>query len=367
MSREGSREELIRRAVTDRLCAWYGLDPGEITDDRPFAELGLTSRDAVRLAGELGELTGEALPATLLWDAPDLRRLTAAPAQPENGTSPDPGAAPESGAPRTTGALPQPGALPGSGPGIRAAPPVAVIGIGCRLPGGVYGPTAFWQLLSEGRDAVSTVPDGRWDPFLPAGGTAPAEVSPYGAFLDDVTAFDAEFFGISAHEADLMDPQQRLLLEVAREGLDHAALPAPELAGSRTGVFIGISGNEYARLTTADLDAVDAWTPPGAALSIAANRLSYALDLRGPSLAVDTACSSSLVAVHNAVGSLANGESDTALAGGVNLLLSPALTLSFQRAGALAADGRCKTFDAAADGMVRGEGCAVVVLKRLAD
>ncbi|MFE0461088.1 type I polyketide synthase, partial [Kitasatospora sp. NPDC058965] len=334
----------ILATVRERLAERYGLDPAEVRGDRPFAELGLTSRDAVGLAGELRALTGRDLPATLLWEAPTpdllVRRLTQAPAGPARAAE-----------------------RPAPAPAAQAE--VAVVGVGCRLPGGVHGPAAFWQLLAEGGDAVGTVPPGRWDPFLPAGEAA--EVPPHGGFLADVAGFDADFFGIPPGEAALMDPQQRMLLEVAREALDHAAIPAPSLAGSRTGVFVGISGNEYARLTTAAPHLVDPLAPAGSALSIAANRLSYSMDLRGPSLAVDTACSSSLVAVHHAVRSLQSGESDTALAGGVNLLLSPVVTLAFRRAGALAADGRCKPFAAGADGMVRSEGCGVVVLKRLAD
>ncbi|MDT0306370.1 beta-ketoacyl synthase N-terminal-like domain-containing protein [Streptomyces sp. DSM 44917] len=356
MSGTPDPSELIRRAVVARLGEWYGIAPEEITDERPFAELGLSSRDAVALAAELSVIVGARLPATLLWDSPTLGRLTAgvrellaAPAEVlapvRSGTD----------APRAD----------------RTTPPIAVIGIGCRLPGGVGSPEAFWRLLTGQGDAVGTVPDGRWEPFTPPGAEETvAGISRHGAFLggiDEIAGFDAEFFGIAPSEAVAMDPQQRMLLEVTRESLDHAAIPAGRLAGSRTGVYVGISGNEYAQLTTADLDRVDGWTPPGAALSIAANRLSYALDLRGPSLAIDTACSSSLVAIHQAVRGLATGEIDAALAAGVNLLLTPALTLGFQRTGALAADGRCKSFDASADGMVRGEGCAVVVLKRLAD
>ncbi|MCZ4103100.1 beta-ketoacyl synthase N-terminal-like domain-containing protein [Streptomyces sp. H39-C1] len=343
----------LRRTIVSRLSQWYGLDPAEIDDDRPFAELGITSRDAIALTADLRALTSVQLPATLLWEAPTLGRLLSV-------VEAAVGVGETAGLP-----APTPRSAPAQPPG-GASSAVAVVGIGCRLPGGITSPAAFWELLSAGGNAVGTLPEGRWAPFLPDG-VPPEGINRHGAFLSDVAGFDAEFFGISPHEATLMDPQQRLLLEVARESLDHAAIPAPGLAGTRTGVFVGISGNEYAQLTTADLDAVDAWTPPGVALSIAANRLSYALDLRGPSLALDTACSSSLVAVQHAVRSLVSGETDTALAGGVNLLLSPALTLAFQRAGALAPDGRCKTFDAAADGMVRGEGCAVVVLKRLAD
>ncbi|MGW0905186.1 acyltransferase domain-containing protein [Streptomyces sp. NPDC002853] len=353
MKEEGQAE--IRAAIVESLSTWYGLAAEEIADDRPLAELGLTSRDAVVLTARLSDLAGTRLPATLLWEASTIGALTerVARGEPEHGGAPS----------EQAGA----GASP-----ARGDTPVAVIGVGCRLPGAVTSPAAFWRLLSEGRDAVGTVGDDRWASFVRAGKSLPDDLSRHGGFLGDgsiegVAGFDAEFFGIGADEATAMDPQQRMLLEVTREAVDHAALPVPSLAGTRTGVFVGISGNEYAHLTTVDPESVGAWTPPGAALSVAANRLSYLLDLRGPSMAVDTACSSSLVAVHHAVRSLGAGESDMALAAGVNLLLSPSVTLGFQRAGALAADGRCKAFDAAADGMVRGEGCGVVVLKRLAD
>ncbi|MFH8463238.1 beta-ketoacyl synthase N-terminal-like domain-containing protein [Streptomyces sp. NPDC017991] len=340
----------VRALVTERLHGWYGLPPAELSDDRPLAEAGLTSRDALALTAALGELVGRRLPDTLLWDAPTIDALAERLAEDE---------------PQAT---PAPARTPLSAPGSPVA--VAVVGVGCRFPGGVTSADAYWRLLTRGRDAVGTLPAGRWDPFVRDPEDLPDDVIRHGAFLgglDAVAGFDAEFFGIPAHEATAMDPQHRMLLEVTREALDHACLAADALAGTRTGVFVGISGNEYAHLTTAGPRAVDAWTATGAALSVAAGRLSYALDLRGPSLAVDTACSSSLVAVHHAVRSLMSGESDTALAAGANLLLTPAVTLGFQRAGALAPDGRCKAFDAAADGIVRGEGCGVVVLKRLTD
>ncbi|MEV1025149.1 beta-ketoacyl synthase N-terminal-like domain-containing protein [Streptomyces sp. NPDC050264] len=333
----------VRAVVVERLRSWYDLAEGDVRDDRPLAELGLTSRDAVALTAVLGDLVDRRLPATLLWETPTIGALVERVLREEETPAPPPSAA------APTGPV-----------------PVAVVGIGCRLPGGVTSAADYWRLLGEGRDAVGTVPEDRWAGFA-AESDLPEGISRHGAFLDDVAGFDAEFFGIGAHEATAMDPQQRLLLEVAREALDHAAIPAAALAGTRTGVFVGISGNEYAHLTTADPRSVDAWTPPGAALSVAAGRLSYMLDLRGPSMALDTACSSSLVAVHHGVRSLATGESDTVLAAGVNLLLSPSITYGFQRAGALAPDGRCKAFDRAADGIVRGEGCGVVVLKRLAD
>ncbi|WP_439945516.1 beta-ketoacyl synthase N-terminal-like domain-containing protein [Streptomyces sp. BBFR109] len=346
----------LRAALAEELHRRHGIRPGELADDRPLAELGVTSRDAVALAARLGELSGAALPATLLWETPTvgalLTRLTDG--EPRH-------------APVKTPAVEASSAVPAG----EAA--VAVIGVGCRLPGGVRSAADFWRLLCEGRDAVGQVPDGRWTDFLPPGGEPPADIARHGAYLgpvdgpDGIARFDAEFFGVSAPEAQSMDPQQRILLEVVREALDHAAVPADSLAGTRTGVFVGVGGNEYAHLTAAELDAVGGWTATGVSPSVTAGRVSYLLDLRGPSVAVDTACSSSLVAVQQAVRSLAAGDSDTALAAGVNLLLSPAATLSLQRAGALSAEGRCKAFDAAADGISRGEGCGVVVLKRLAD
>jgi phthiocerol/phenolphthiocerol synthesis type-I polyketide synthase A len=189
----------------------------------------------------------------------------------------------------------------------------------------------------------------------------------WGSFLDDIDAFDAEFFEISPREADRLDPQQRLLLEVAWEALEHAGIPASNLRRSATGVFTGACVNDYGFLALRDLDQIDAWSNTGAAVSIISNRLSYFLDLRGPSLAVDTACSSSLVAVHLACQNLRLKECDLALAAGVNLLLSPAIFRSFDKAQALSPTGQCHAFDAAADGFVRGEGCGVVVLKRLSD
>ncbi|MCP4657482.1 MAG: polyketide synthase, partial [bacterium] len=188
-----------------------------------------------------------------------------------------------------------------------------------------------------------------------------------GGHLEEVDRFDAHFFGISAREAAQMDPQQRLLLEVAWEALENAGRPPETLAGGRTGVFIGISCDDYARTRQDRGDHIDAYSAPGAAFSMAANRLSYQWDLRGPSMAVDTACSSSLVAVHQACQSLRRGECDLALAGGVNLILSPGWSISFTKARMLSPDGRCKAFDADADGYVRGEGCGVLVLKPLAD
>jgi acyl transferase domain-containing protein/trans-aconitate methyltransferase/acyl carrier protein len=250
--------------------------------------------------------------------------------------------------------------------------PIAIIGMGCRFPGGAGTPEAFWELLKNGFDAVSEVPANRWDHaalYDPDPATPERMNTRWGAFLDQLEKFDANFFGISPREAAQMDPQQRLLLEVAWEALEQAGQPMERLAGSRTGVFVGIhsQSNDYCWLQLSDRARIDAYTGTGTAHSIAPNRLSYFFDLQGPSLAVDTACSSSLVAVHLGCQSLRSKECNLVLAGGVNVILSPEMTIAYSKLGMMAADGRCKVFDCRADGFVRGEGCGVVVLKRLSD
>ena len=252
------------------------------------------------------------------------------------------------------------------------AEPIAIVGMGCRFPGGAAGPEAFWRLLEDGIDAITEVPPDRWDAdaLYDPDPNAPGKASTrWGGFLDHVDQFDASFFGISPREAEHMDPRQRLLLEVAWEALEDAGHTAERLGGASVGVFLGVAslGNDYFQRQVASGRDLDSYTSTGVAHSIAANRLSYLLDLRGPSLAVDTACSSSLVAVHLACQSLRLRESDVALAGGVNLVLSPEATVAFSKLQMMSADGRCKTFDARADGFVRGEGCGVIVLRRLAD
>ncbi len=247
--------------------------------------------------------------------------------------------------------------------------PVAIIGLSCRFPS-AGSSQAFWNLLHNGVDAIGEVPADRWDNSLyydPNPGQPGKVITRCGGFLEQVDQFDPQFFGISPRESARMDPQQRLLLEVTWEALENAGQPPDWLAGSKTGVFIGISNNDYSVFQFTDLNQVDAYAGTGNAFSIAANRLSYTLDLRGPSVALDTACSSSLVAIHLAAQSLRQGESDLAIAGGVNLILSPELTITFSQARMMAADGRCKTFDASADGYGRGEGCGVVILKRLTE
>jgi len=232
--------------------------------------------------------------------------------------------------------------------------PIAVIGLGCRFPGGISGPDALWQFLCERRTSIGEVPAQRWELFddgSPEVKATLARTTRWGSFLSDVDAFDAEFFEISPSEADKMDPQQRLLLEVAWEALEHAGIAPSSLRRSQTGVFTGSCNSEYGAMSAADLCQVDGWTNTGGAMSIIANRLSYFLDLRGPSVAVDTACSSSLVAIHLACQSLRTQDSALAIAAGVNLLLSPAVFRGFDQVGALSPTGKCRAFDAAADGL----------------
>ncbi|MBT4499871.1 MAG: type I polyketide synthase, partial [Gemmatimonadetes bacterium] len=250
--------------------------------------------------------------------------------------------------------------------------PLAVIGLGCRFPGGADSPDAFWRLLRTGQDAIDEVPSDRWDidAYYDADFDAPGKTyTRCGGFLGSVDEFDPQFFGISPREAAQLDPQQRLLLEVCWETLEHANLVPERLLGSSTGVFVGITSTEYAGLTlwSGDETQIDAYSGTGGSLSVAAGRLSYVLGLTGPCMSLDTACSSSLVSAHLACQSLRLGECDLALAAGVNLMLGPELHINFSKARMLSPDGRCKAFAAAADGYGRGEGCGVIALKRLSD
>jgi acyl transferase domain-containing protein/NADPH:quinone reductase-like Zn-dependent oxidoreductase/NAD(P)-dependent dehydrogenase (short-subunit alcohol dehydrogenase family)/aryl carrier-like protein len=250
--------------------------------------------------------------------------------------------------------------------------PIAIIGMGCRFPGESDTPEAFWELLRSGRDAVTEVPPHRWDVdkfYDPDPDAAGKSYTRWGAFVQNVDLFDAQFFGISPREAISLDPQQRLLLEVTWEAIEHAGIAPSSLMGSQTAVYMGITTSDYANQLVENRGSRngDAYTPSGTAHSVAAGRLSYFLGLHGPNVAIDTACSSSLVAIHWALQSLHNGEADLALAGGVNLTLTPDGSILTSRARMMSFDGHCKTFDATADGYVRGEGCGVVVLKRLSD
>ncbi len=249
--------------------------------------------------------------------------------------------------------------------------PIAIIGAGCRYPGGIEDLDALWRVVRDGVDAVSDVPADRWDGdayYSPVPNTPGKMISKRGGFLSQVDRFDPKVFGISPREAASLDPQQRLLLETAHEALESAGLPTDRLAGSSTGVFVGISTNDYSHMLRGmGAEHVDLYSATGGAFNAAAGRISFTYGFQGAAMAVDSACSSSLVAVHLACQSLRSGESDLALAGGVNAILTPDSIVLLSRWGMMAPDGTCKTFDAAADGFVRSEGCAVVALKRLSD
>lgn len=326
-----------QRAVADILAELLNgvlTEPLDETDrDREFHKLGLDSVQGLSLIAELENRLERPLSPSMIYDHPSINRLAAAIA----GSS--------------ASADHSKGFHPSAGGGE-----IAIIGIGCRVPGAA-GVGALWTMLSEGPAAAPREAALRWRDGNAVG-------MPPGYFVDDVEYFDPEFFGISPREAHFIDPQHRLLLEIAQEAFEDAGIAEPVLRGSRTGVFIGISGNDYALAMADDLSA---YSGLGNAHSIAANRLSYIYDLKGPSLSVDTACSSSLAAVDQAVQSLIRGRSDIALAGGVNLMLTPHLHRVFGAAGMLSPDGRCHTYDRKANGYARGEGCGLIVLKRLDD
>jgi acyl transferase domain-containing protein/NAD(P)-dependent dehydrogenase (short-subunit alcohol dehydrogenase family)/SAM-dependent methyltransferase/acyl carrier protein len=254
----------------------------------------------------------------------------------------------------------------------RGAPeePIAVIGIGCRFPG-ANDPDAFWEMLESGREGIREVPAARWriDDYFDPDPDAPGKMATRkGGFLDEIDRFDPAFFGIAPREAVMMDPQQRLLLEVTWEAVENAGLAPASLMGSRTGVYVGICNGDYNQLLMGrDPSTFDAYLASGNATSVASGRLSYVLGLQGPCMTLDTSCSASLVAIHAACQSLRLGESSLALAGGANIMCAPETSIALSRGHMLATDGRCKTFDAAADGFARGEGCGMVVLKRLSD
>ncbi|MET8831989.1 SDR family NAD(P)-dependent oxidoreductase [Streptomyces sp. NPDC004610] len=339
------------RAEAARVLALPGADT--VRPDRPLRELGLDSLTAVELRNRIAARIGAVLPATVLFDHPTpdrlaghlLRTVLATP-----GTSPPPARKPVD-------------VLPPA-----ADEPLALVGMACRLPGGVNDPEDLWRLIAEGRDAVGPFPADRWDVASLYDSDPDAPGKTYvtqGGFLDDIASFDAEFFGITPKEAAAMDPQQRLLLETAWEALEAAGLVPAELAGSTTGVYIGMTGSDY--LSGASLDRLDGYTGTGSAAGVASGRLAYTLGLNGPALSVDTACSSSLVSIHLAAQALRAGECDLALAGGVTLMVTPQVFVEFSRLRALSPTARCRSFSDAADGTVWAEGAGMVVLKRLRD
>lgn len=345
----------------DRLTTYILEQIGKITPtgagapdaDRGFFDQGLDSMNAIELRNRLQTGLGGILPATLAFDYPTPKRLAQYLLERARLDSTD-----------------QAVAAAAQNTSTDAGDGIAILSLGCRIPGGVNDPEAFWTLLKDGVDAITEIPGNRWDVdrYYSADPDTPGTIQTrQGGFIDNIDLFDPGFFGISPREATHLDPQQRLLLEVCWEVLERAGIPPSSLEGSQTGVFVGISTNDYLHRLNRTPDRIDAYLGTGNALSVAANRLSFFLGLEGPSLAIDTACSSSLVALHQACMSLRSGESDLAIGGGVNLLLDPTVSINHSRALMLAPDGRCKAFAAEADGFVRSEGCGLVLLKRLSD
>ncbi|GAC50539.1 polyketide synthase Pks13 [Gordonia aichiensis] len=345
--------------LRDWLREWVatstGISAEQISDDRPMEEFGLSSRDAVALAADIEDKTGVVLTATVAYNHPTIAMLAKRiiEGDPDEGLD-----------------------LDAETFWIRerdAADDIAIVGLSTRFPKAGHTPDSTWEALISGRDGISDLPEDRWAEFKsdPRLAKVIDESNVKGGYLDDVKSFDADFFQMSPREVEMVDPQQRLALELAWEALEDAHIPASDLKGAPVGVFIGTSTNDYQLLAAMGLDdgAHDtaAYALTGTSTSIVANRVSYFFDFHGPSVAMDTACSSSLVAVHQAVRSLRSGESDVALAGGVNMIITPAATLGFDSIGAQAKDGHIKAFSADADGMIRAEGGGLFVLKRMAD
>jgi polyketide synthase 13 len=327
-----------------------GQAPDAINDATPMVELGLSSRDAVAMASDIEDLTGVTLTATVAFRHPTIESLATViiEGEPEvEDTGVDEDWSRE-----------------------RDVDDIAIVGIATRFPGDMNTPDETWQALLEGRDAITDLPEGRWEEFLdePRIAERVAKARTRGGYLSDIKGFDAEFFALSKMEADNVDPQQRMALELTWEALEHARIPASSLRGDRVGVYVGASNFDYSYLGLSDPSVAHPYAITGNSHSIIANRVSYFYDFRGPSMTIDTACSSSLVAAHQGVQALRSGEADVAVVGGVNALITPLVTVGFDEVGGvLAPDGRIKSFSQDADGYARSEGGGMLVLKRLSD
>ncbi len=348
----------VKQWLIIRLAQLLEVVPTTIDVHTAFANYGLASFEAVNLSGELESWLGRPLPETLFYDYPTIELLS----HYLSGT-PLPDINPDDA-----------GRQPAHDEVSAPACPIAIIGVGCRLPGKIETVEHFWQTLRNAQSTITEIPAERWDidAFYDPNPQAPGKMyTRSGSFLRGIDRFDASFFGLSAREATRMDPQQRLLLEVAWEALERAGITLARLDNSSTGVFIGMMNNqEYLSLQARHSDGShinDPFFNLGSSASVAAGRISYLLNLKGPALAVDTACSSSLVATHLACQSLRNAECNLALVGGIHTNLLPDNMVNFCKMGMLSADGLCHTFDASANGFVLGEGCGVIVLKRLSD
>ena len=350
------RKKILADFLRGAVAEVTRVDVAEIRVDAGFFDLGMDSLMAVELRRRIEQAVGKEVPATLAMDYPRLADVVDYLLGDVLGLSEQ--AAAKSGTEHAS-------AVP-----TRTDEPIAIVAVACRFPG-APDPETFWEVLSGGVDAIREIPDDRFDidEFYDPDPAAPGKIySRYGGYLDGIDGFDPEFFGISPREAIWIDPQQRLVLETAWEGLERAGYSPAALRGSRSGIFVGVGVNEYSHLLSADsVDNIEPHFITGNALNAISGRVAFTLGLEGPAVAVDTACSSSLVAVHQACQALHSGDCDLALAGGVNVLLSPVSIIAASRARMLSPDGRCKTFDAGADGYVRSEGCGILVLKRLSD
>jgi acyl transferase domain-containing protein/acyl carrier protein len=365
----------ISEWLIEKVSIKTGRKPEEIESNASFSILGIESMVLVGIIADLSRHLGRRLQPTIGFDYPTITALadhvTGVSDLQRSGYPLEP---PKLSVKNREKSVLEPASSEWRYPQTPDTPypvdPIAVVGIGCRFPGGCDDPETFWRFLDDRGDGITEVPADRWDVDSYYG---PDKISPgkmntrWGGFLDRIDQFDPTFFGMSPREAQGVDPQQRLVLQVSWEALENAGEIPLKLKESRTGVFVGISGSDYGRLLYKDPARLDLYSGTGNSTSIAANRLSYYLGLRGPSMAIDTACSSSLVAVDLACRSLHENECNMAIAGGVNLILSPEMTIIFSQAKLMAPDGRCKTFDASADGYVRSEGCGMVVLKRYSD
>ncbi|HME78409.1 MAG TPA: polyketide synthase Pks13 [Mycobacterium sp.] len=351
-----ARTDMTVAEVRQWLRNWIGTatgrSPDVIDEVTPMVELGLSSRDAVAMAADIEDRTGVTVSIAAAFEHPTIETFATwiVEGDPEDDVTTD-----DTDWTR-------------SGPIERVD--IAVVGLATRLPGDMNSPEETWQALLEGRDAITDLPEGRWSEFLeePRLAALINKARTRGGYLTDIKGFDSEFFALSKTEADNVDPQQRMALELTWEALEHARIPASSLRGESVGVYVGTSVMDYSYLAMSDPTVAHPYAITGTASSIVANRVSYFYDFHGPSVAVDTACSSSLVATHQAVQALRSGECDTAVAGGVNALITPAVTLGFDEIGqVLAPDGRIKSFSSDADGYTRSEGGAMLVLKRVDD
>ncbi len=349
------RKKLLTDYLRDAVAEVTRVDAAEIREDAGFFDLGMDSLMAVELRRRIEQGVGREIPVTLVMDHPRLSDAADYLLDDVLGLGEQAG---------------ESAAKPTSVTTTRTDEPIAVVAVSCRFPG-APDPEAFWELLSGGVDAIREVPEDRFDidEFYDPDPEVPGKTyTRFGGFLDGIDGFDPEFFGISPREAVWIEPQQRLMLETAWEGIERAGYAPSALRGSQTGIFVGVGANEYAHLLSAEsIDKIEPYFITGNALNAISGRVAFALGLEGPAVAVDTACSSALVAVHQACQALHSGDCDMALAGGVNVLLSPVTVIAASRARMLSPVGRCKTFDASADGYVRSEGCGILVLKRLSD